>query len=279
MTNKTKKAVKPAQTEIVVTNTAAAEITPVLFEKSYELTDEQKVLNSKRYIRSGYLTYASPSEILKPLFDVIPEGAKISIKGSHEIANQNEDGTENIAFGRFMAILHYNINSEISYEVGLMAALDLGKPYLKIFRGARVHACTNLSIFASDDIVKFKLGNGFNQEIIQNYITSVSAKIEEVKEIVTRLEALTIAPEAVEQIVGAMLKKTIEDKTYNGINSVTSGTQLLLSADSKYYYKQENFNGWKLFNAFTENFSKTNFFDIPEKTRDVYQLLKSICLQ
>ena len=60
----------------------------------------------------------------------IGEFADLNFCGSEEIINKNEDGTENKSFGRFNMIKTYQIDNEISYQIGLLYAFDLNKPII-----------------------------------------------------------------------------------------------------------------------------------------------------
>lgn len=243
------------------------------------ISDPSNVLNSKRYMK-GLIGYQSPQEIFAPVFELLKKlNCKISLQGDSIVKNQNEDGTENIAYGRLNITARYEISEEIFYEIGVLAAFDLGIPKLKIYRGARTSACLNLNIWGADDIQKFDVSQGIEISSVNNYIRSISIKIAETKKFVDDLKAVKIPQENLATIIGLLTLKTIEGKTANGINSITSAINLLTDEKSKYFYKQENFNAWLLYNSLTEGYNeKVSFFDIPEKSFQTFKLIKNICL-
>jgi hypothetical protein len=244
-----------------------------------EVIDPEDILNSKRYLK-GAIEYPAPSELLRPAIEALGRtGGRMTLTGSHEAANRNTDGTTNTAYGRLNLICRYEIDNEMWYEVGVLVAYDMNVPRVKVYRGMKVSACLNLCIWGAEDMVKFDLSAGMNLEIIGQYITSVTAQIERSREIVQRLKGIEIQQNLMGQIIGKMLLHTIEQKAANGTTPILKAADMFSDSKSKYYYKQEGFNAWQLYNGFTEYFAeKVNFFDIPEKTRDTYKLLHDICL-
>ncbi len=57
-----------------------------------------------------------------------------------------------------------------------------------------------------------------------------------------------------------------------GTNEILAGVKLFSDETNKYYYKNPGFNAWNLYNSFTEYYGKkVNFFEVPDKTRDLFE--------
>jgi hypothetical protein len=248
--------------------------------KGYTITDTQNILQSKRFVKGG-IEYKSPLEILEPCIKLLSTtGGNLHLTADKEQSNANQDSSINRSFARLNLVSHYEIDSEMFYEIGVLIAYDLQIPRVKVYRGIKVAACTNLCIFKSDDMVKFDISAGINEEQVQAFIIGLTEQIAEARRIVQRLKALPITPETMQNIIGRMMLGTKEQNLMNGTTSILRAVDLLTDSKSRYYYQQRDFNAWQLFNSFTEYFGeKVNAFDIPEKTRDTFHLLKGICLQ
>jgi hypothetical protein len=271
-----KKAVKKA----AKTGTAVLPLAKVEPKKEVLVIDPQGVLQSKRYVK-GATEFKTPAEILNPLLGLLGKtGGKLTLTGDHEATNANADKSKNVAYGRLNLVARYEIDTEIFYEVGVLVAFDLTIPRVKIYRGTKTRVCMNLSIFEAEDIIKFELGQGINFAQVETFLKDITKKIEETVKIINKLKSIKIPHDAVHSILGKMLMATDRANFQNGLTPILRAAELFKDDKSRYYYKQDNFNGWLLFNAFTEYYDKKiHFFDIPEKTRDTYILLKDICLQ
>jgi hypothetical protein len=264
-------------TEPVLTIVKPTESVPVNNLEAIVLHDPLNVLSSKRYVKGG-AEYKSPGEILQPVIELLrTTSGKLTLTGANEQNNANNDGTLNVSYGRLNLVARFDIDQELFYEIGILIAYDLQIPKIKIYRGAKVSACLNLCIFNAEDVVKFDVSNGVNIELVQTFLGQVTERIAKVHELVTRLKGAKISPEQVETLVGRMMVKTIENKLAHGTTTILSGLDALTDDRSKYYYKQPDFNGWLFFNSFTEYMEKrVNFFDIPDKARDIYSLVSDV---
>jgi hypothetical protein len=240
------------------------------------IKDPGNILHSKRWV-TGQVQYPSPIEIFTPMYDLLKStGGELMVAGEDETKNAEADGTENISYGRMKLTAKYKIDSELFYELGFLVALNLSHPKVKIYRGAITQSCLNLNVFGSDDVVKFEIANGFNVEIAQNYISSVTKKIKEAVDRVKEMKALKIPQDRLEQIIGKMTLETIKDKLPHGVTVINQAAGMFVDKNNKYYAGQEDFNAWLLYNAMTENNNKKSAFDIPEKSLSTYELVASV---
>ncbi|MDF2188944.1 hypothetical protein [Paraflavitalea sp. CAU 1676] len=258
--------------------TSQAEVLPPA-PAAIVLQDDQNVMQSKRYVR-GIVEYMSPAEILEPVLQLLRQtSGKLILTGTNELTNANADSSLNVSYGRLNLVARFEIDAEVFYEIGVLIAYDLQIPKIKIYSGAKVSACMNLCVFQADDVVKFDITNGVNLQMVQTFLTQLTERIANVSRIVQRLKGVPISPEAMDTLIGRMLIKTTEKKLAHGTTSILSGLDTMTDDRSKYYYKQPNFNAWLFYNAFTEYMEKrVNFFDIPDKARDVFSLISENCL-
>lgn len=244
---------------------------------SVSILDEQQVLTSKRYIK-GAFEFRAPSEILTP---VIGELSKlkldITITGSQANANGNTDSTINKAFGRVMLHVRHELAEGLTYEMGVMYALDLTVPKAKIYRGIKVMACLNQCIFGADDIVTINLNNGKELDTVTSYIEEFAKRMKTAENLVRNLKAYKMNEEQVRRAIGDMIIKTVTDKGQTGTTTIMRAIEMLYDSTSKYFVKQEGFSAWHLYNALTEYFEKkVNFWDIPEKAYSTYSLIEHV---
>jgi len=241
---------------------------------SSKLMDTENVLTSKRYVK-GALQFITPAELLKTTLEIFEkEDCNVIIKGSEAVKVAEEDGTENVSFGRVNLLANYKIDEEISYEIGILTAFDLSSPKLKLYRGAKTNACLNLNVWGAEDIIKVDVSNGINLTILKGFIEQIGEQVKKSRELVDTMKAKKLLPEQVPTLIGDMLFKTISEKYVNGTTTIVQAAQHLTNPESKYYYKREGFNYWDLYNAFTENFNaRIALFDIPEKSAAIFAQL------
>jgi len=244
------------------------------------INDVNNVFESKRYVK-GFTQFPTPKELLQPVLDIahLLNVDSIHLVGENVIKNANDNGDENISFGRLNMITRFAIDEEMFYEVGLLVALDMAVPKVKVYRGAKVKACLNLCVFGEEDIITFDVNEGMNIDVIKSYLESATNKIQEVISIVKRMKEIPVLSGDVHKVIGHLFMKTIEETKTSGTNAILSGVNYLTDSTSKYYYKQDGFNLWLLFNAFTEYFEagkKTKLYDIPEKVKEFFIMLQEV---
>lgn len=265
--------------DAIIDETTVPEFRTVSNLNGVTVIDEQGVLHSKRFMK-GALSFQSPEEFLSPLLPLLNiTGGQLILTGDSEVKNQNTDGSENVSFGRMNLVAKFEIDQDedIWYEIGILAAFDLGSPKLKVYRGPKTRACLNLNVWGTDDVVKFDISSGINTEVVRNFAASVQEKIAESQSIIRNMKAIKLSPVYTQTIVGKILMQTSAENSANGTSAILRAVNLLNNKDSRYFHKQEDFNLWKMHNALTEHFAeKVNFFDIPEKTKESYRLLSEI---
>lgn len=271
-------AVEPDIVSAVVAGTQLQQA-EIMLPAHVELEDTKGVLTSKGYMK-GMIEYASPAKMLSGTIDVMRrlniDGCKLRLDGEAEQKNINADGSKNVSFGRLNLIAEFDIDEDTHYEIGVLIALDLSQPRIKIFRGARVRACNNLCVWGADDIIECKFVEGVNHNFVENMLLNAALHIEKSISIIQALKAMPVTPVQVEALVGRIIYRTESEKKLCGTTSVLYGVKLMVDPKNKYYAARTGFNGWDFYNACTEYFDgKVSAFDIPEKSRDLYTLLTS----
>ena len=235
------------------------------------IIDEMNVLNSSSLVKNN-TTYATPRQLIEPLIIHLNGAQEVRCSGSDELEIINNEISYK-AFQRFNVIAKFPVDEEFFYEVGVLVALDLQVPKIKVYSGAKIAACLNLSLFGHDTCSKFDLNaNSVNDTIIAT-IMNLGEKIAKTKETISRLKNVELSNSTVEQFVGAIALGNSSTKNNFGTNYLSQGIALISDPMNKYYYKQDNYSAWKFYNAFTENIKKANIFDMADKAKDFYSLV------
>lgn len=249
--------------------------------KNREFTAEQ-ILESKAFVKtsgSGTTTFPSPQQIFDGILDIQKDKFDIDVQATEKYAviNANEDKTENIAFSRFNLKYSFKLDDELQYDLGLIVALDKGKPIAKIYSGVHVTACLNMCLFGADQYRKFD-GTNFDVNIFKSYFKKEFDKIEEnvkrSREIIKLLKSVNLSREKVHVLNGAILRNIIENNVIAGTNPVINGIKLQSDKNSKYFV-DESTNAWLYFNTLTEYLNeKVHILDIPEKALSLFECVK-----
>lgn len=236
--------------------------------------DKDGILQSKRYVK-GAMEFRSPADNLNPLIDLLrPLNCEITVEGSGDVTNANDDSSINRAYSRTMLKVKRTIDEELSYEMGVMFALDLGIPQVKLFRGVKVNACLNQCIFGADDLRKLNVSSAMETEVLTKYVADFNAHLDAVQQRVRTMKATFLTEPQVKERIGEMIVACTIAKRPAGTTSILRSIELLFKATSKYYVKQDGFNEWLFYNSLTEDYNrKIDFFDIPEKSFDAYRLV------
>lgn len=237
------------------------------------------ILNSKQYVKNG-IYFPSPSEILQPVFDTL--GTGIELQGSHEITI-GEDEKELTAYGRVAAIKRFDIDEETQYSIGFIYSLDNGKPFIKVFSGVNVRACTNLCIFNASHIAKFDiLTNKYGSyEALREYMQQQTKNCEDAKKIIADMKSFSMTLDEAKNALGNLLHGFSATKNIAGTNCLLSAAKLMTDKDSSYFWNGiENRNAWDFYNALTDGYrDKIHILDQPEKVLSLYREIKNITLQ
>jgi hypothetical protein len=240
---------------------------------------QNEILTSKAYARPNRL-FLSPSQYFKGLLDIEKEKFNITVCATDEEISINDDGTENLAFKRLDLRYQFDIDAEHKYKIGLLIALDKGKPIAKVYGGLQVTTCLNMCIFNAEQIHKFDLDvNQFGY--VEFFKAEFKRKEEQIKRsllIKDTLKSIHLTKERITLLNGAMLEAVLHKDNHSllGQNPIINGIKLQLKKDS-IYYNEKGLNAWLYFNCFTEYLDiKVKPLDIPEKALEVFTILHKL---
>lgn len=227
------------------------------------------ILQSKQFIKNG-VAFLKPLDYLNPIIDIIGSD-NIAIEGSH-LNEVGEDDVHLKSYGRISLIKSFEIDEEINYSLGYIYALNVGKPFLKVFSGVNVKACTNLCIFNANNITKFDiLTNGEGAaERMREYFLNVNEQINKAKVVIFEMKNTFLTTEEVKKCLGQLLMNFSNTKNIAGTTCIVNAAKLITDNNSKYYF-ENNTSCWNLYNALTDNYrDTTHIIDQPEKVLSLF---------
>ena len=243
-------------------------------KKTRNFTREE-ILTSKAVVKPNR-NYPAPAQYLEGLLNINEEMYDINLQASHELINLNEDETENISFNRFNVQYSFNIDEELQYNLGLIIALDKGKPIAKIYSGVQVVACLNMCIFNADQKIRFDLDSDQNSyhNVFKSEFKKVAHRAKRAKLIIDTLKSIHLSHEKILLLNGAILEKVFKENLIVGSNPIINGIKLQ-SKNGHLYNATDGLNAWLYYNSLTEYLNeKVHILDIPEKALAVFDCVK-----
>lgn len=220
-----------------------------------------EVLDSKTYVKENSMVkFEPPSEYISPFVDEVSrltDNFRVqAIQGS---VNQEKTGEKNIAYSRVLieALMpsKYDITGQNDKEsaqsvVGMVYALDVQKPVVKVYSGKNVYACTNLCIFNADNLYRQELTGGRTvYKKAKEYTDTMEADVQEFIEICEKLKNNHYAGDELNKKIGELLKDSFR---YKMSSYVTRGVQLMLDSKTMYALDNGSTSEWNFYNAITE---------------------------
>lgn len=233
-----------------------------------------QILRSKIYMKeNSAISFNSPKAYIEPFlekFGNLP-GVTFSVKVSDKVANKEDNGETNEAYGRVLVEAKlpsmYSVNEHDSV-VGLVYALDTQKPTMKVYSGENAWACTNLSIFGARYIQSVELLQGvatiYDRAV--EYLEGVDKQIERFKILHEKMNGVVYENEGIDQISGYLIREGIRNKQI-GLLPITDAIRSLDDSKSKYAIREGKTTQWNVYNAITEHVTqKTDISDKASKT-------------
>lgn len=243
-----------------------------------------EILKSKAVVKiygsESKRTFPSPAKYLKGLqgFATDNEALTLKLDASHLELSENKDGTQNKVFKRFNLHYNFSIDEELQYNIGLVVALDKGKPIAKVYSGVQVVACLNMCIFGADQKYTFDLNNDPEsyRKFFEKEIKDAAIKAEKGKRIITELKKIHLTNERILLLNGALLERLYADSLKMGLQPIIQGIKLQTAKDGKYNAKN-GLSAWEYYNSLTEYFNpNVHILDIPEKSLELFTTLKDV---
>lgn len=212
----------------------------------------EELLDSKRYIKNE-MEFMSPRALVEPFLDVLAiNGEPITVDYQNEVANVNEDDSKNIAYPRFGVKVDFGPTDGLPgylSTIGMMVALDIGKPIIKIYTGQDVQTCMNLCIFNASEI--------FTQDVLADrtalldklmvYAQGKEKQAEEYAKMHERLTTTTLTDSGINDRVGELVR---QGRTSIGLNHITTGVKYIDDPKSV-YYANDGCSMYNFYNAMT----------------------------
>ena len=236
----------------------------------------EDIMSSKVYVKpNSNISFGTPKEYLEPYMELFKqEVPQFRVKVSDPVINAEDTGARNIAYPR--AMIEADLGEMIpgfKSVVGMVYALDLQKPVIKIYSGYNVSSCINLTIFNADKM--------FQQEILGDYkrvftkaeefIQNKEAELIDFKETLTKLQTTFLTEIQLNQLIGKMVRES--SKLRLGTTPVLQATKLLDDNGSNYYVRPDGkftCNKFNVYNAVTQSITNSN--DIVDRATKTIQV-------
>lgn len=248
-------------------------------ERELSLTE---VLESKTYVKpNSAIDFKSPKFYLEPFLEVMEKNnIEYRIKTGNPVINLNaEDSSENVAYSRVLVESKIGENVPGFFSViGIIYALDLQKPVIKIYSGENACVCTNLTIFQADRVFTQDMLGNFNDtyQKARVYLNEKAGEIERFKETYNTLTKTQLDQNELNRVLGYLLRVSSTGKL--GTTPIVQASARLDDPQSVYYAQKEGTNLFNVYNAVTQSITNSKeFLDKPNKTVELSEMiLKSV---
>lgn len=239
----------------------------------------QEVEQSKIFVGDGKFNFPHPCQLVDPFLNVIERlGGSITYEAVKGSENLNQDTEErNIAFSRLAvkvkmpeeySIVANDLNFNHLYgEIGFVYGFDTQKPTMKVYRGARVSVCTNLSVFGADNLteVLFTSSHKTLFDNVRRYVDTSIQDNEKIKEIIDELSGTLYVGTELNELIGRIHRESVKI-TRLGVTPICDAVKYLSDSKSRYYAQNDTASGWIVYNAMTESIKRCNILDEASKS-------------
>lgn len=239
------------------------------------------ILESKTFIKNKTTSYGSPKDFLNPFLELAnQQNVDIRVQGEKPVVNINDDGSENISYGRVLVQANYKefSTNEVQATVGYLYSLDTARPMVKAFTGSKVFACTNLCVFGADHLYTGDLGVAGSLESslahMKGFLMTAGESFERNLRAVEALKAIRYETRAeIEQLYGQLVMKSIANKQV-GIRNFVAAIDEFTNPESPYViYPEKGTDAWNVYNGFTQYVTdKVSLDSAPNKTNAIAEL-------
>lgn len=235
-----------------------------------------ELLESKTYIgENSMINFGSPKSYVEPFlekFGNIP-GVTFDVNVSERIANKETDSEKvNEAFGRVAIVAKMpEAYTAVSHDthIGMVYALDIAKPTIRVYSGQNAWACTNLAIFGAKFVHTVDLvqnGPSVYGKTLE-YINGAAEQLAKFQQIYERMNDKIYENEEINKIVGYLLRESNRDKGI-GTTPVLSAVKDLDNPKSKYAIREGKTTQWNIYSSLTDYLTqKVDALERPMKTQ------------
>lgn len=239
---------------------------------------------SKVFVKeNGNISFGTANDYIDPFLEHIQMGkANFKVEVSDAVINAESTGSRNIAYPRVhvQAEFHNGVPDELGIKsvMGMIYALDLQKPIIKVYTGINVSVCMNLTIFNAGESFQQEILSNNYQEVYQKAKVFADAKEKQIAEytkIISDLKDTYLTEDGLNETMGRLL--FYGQKSRLGTSAVVQASKEMLDNSSRYYiYREDKFNCnlWNVYNAVTDVLS--NRGDFTDRTNKIVALSKII---
>lgn len=241
----------------------------------------QEIINSKTYVNeNNNITFGSPKDYLSPFIDIVGEDDLIVI-GSDRMINKNEDGSENISYARVRIEKRFDAKTlneigDFNPIVGMIYALDVSKPVIKVYAGLNAVACNNLNVFNAEHLYQVELLSNYktSYDYAKKFNNQINNILEEYFANIEQMKNRQLTNMEYKEIVGNVLAKSVKDNIL-GTTPIVKAVKLLEDRNSNYYfYKNDNNTLWNIYNSATDYISSSSEYkEHPNKSLKMFNIL------
>lgn len=234
--------------------------------------------NSKLFVKNN-MSFMHPKSLVDPFLDIMQysDSDDLVITTQNEVVNENEDKSENIAYPRFgiqinKKIQHEELGVDYNSRSGMLVALDVNKPVVKIYTGFEATACLNLCIFnASDTYSQDVLQDFANMwKITNKYHDREQEKLNELTKAHEEMNNTYLRTPEVNEMLGRLLRS---GRLSIGTSPIVNASRLLDDNKSIYHYQNET-TLYNIYQSVTQGITDSKeIIGKPDKTVAVAKLL------
>jgi hypothetical protein len=239
-----------------------------------------ELLKSKIYVPENRgVNFDSPRRYVEPFLEKFKavSGVTYDVQVSGAVENMEENETLNSAYARVLveAKLPQEFDAyEHSSVIGMVYALDIIKPNLRVYSGEDAWACLNLCIFGAQNVFSVDLTAGISPayERASDYVIKVSEQLAKFQKTYERMNDVVYKGTQIDQALGYLLRESYANKSI-GTNAVLSALKDLESSKSRYAIKDGTTTQWNMYSAITQYITdKVDIKEKAEKTQMVSNL-------
>jgi len=242
------------------------------------------LLESKQYV-SGTVTHENPGTYVEKFKKALGnvEVKSIDVKLGNPV-KIGESEIEHIAYPRYsiearVGAKDIPIGDEMFINViGIVVAMDLMSPKVKIYTGMNAKSCLNLNIYNASDIYEENLMSRslYSWNILNGFAINHEEKVKRYKETVETMYSRKLYRNDVYKILGSLLMDTSPAKEKVQPSIITAAAKSMADTNSRYHFL-EHTSAFNVLNAMTQGITDSpDILYKPNKTLALCEKLYNI---
>lgn len=242
----------------------------------------EDIISSKVYVKpNSSISFGTPKEYFEPFIEPMLKSsvdAKFRVKVADPVINAEDSGAYNIAYPRIMVEADLGeMIAGFKSTIGMILALDLQKPIVKVYSGYNVSSCLNLTIFNADKIFQQEILGDYQRVYARatEYFNKKADELIEFKETLSKLQTTFLNEVQLNQLIGKMIRESA--KLRLGTTPILQATKMLDDNSSQYYVRPDGkftCSKFNVYNSVTQAITNSNdIVDRANKTINVANLI------